>query len=135
MDETKAFKTLASCSAIEGLKQINKIKNAVAEYYTEIGVDEIRSKYRKLAESEPDESKRNELSKQMVNSIFDAALEANAEKTIEIVGMLAFLDTSAALELTLDEAYMIITENMQSRAVMDFFSSAVSSVRKDTGNS
>lgn len=134
MAETTARKTLASCSAIEGLKQINKIKKAVEDYYKEIGITEIKDKYRKLAEAEPDETKRNDMSKDMMNDIFDAALEVNAEKTIEIVGLLAFLDRSEAAQLTLDEAYEIITESMKSRAIMDFFSSVVRSVQSVTGN-
>lgn len=135
MKEKKAWKTLATCSAVEGLKQINKIKKKVAEYYKEIGVTEIKEKYRKLAESEEDESKRDGLAKDMMNDIFDAALDANAEKTIEIVCYLAFLDPAEANTLTIDDAYEIITESMKSRAVMDFFSSAARSVQSVTGNS
>lgn len=134
MEGKKAWKTLATCSAVEGLKQINKIKKKVAEYYKEIGVNDIKDKYRKLAESEPDENKRNELSKQMMNDIFDAALDANAEKTIEIVCYLAFLDVTEAETLTIDDAYEIITESMKSRAILDFFSSVARSVQSVTGN-
>lgn len=128
-----AFKTLANCTAIEGLKQINKIKKHISGYYDEIGVPALKEKYKKLTETEPPE-KKDELSKQFMDDIFEAALEANAEKTIAIVGMLAFLTPEESAKLTLDEAYDIITESMKSRAVMDFFSSAVTSVKKGTGN-
>lgn len=135
MEEKKAWKTLATCSAVEGLKQINKIKKQVEEYYKEIGVSDIRDKYRKLAENEPDEAKRDALANQMINDIIDAALDADAEKTIGIVCLLAFLDPSEADTLTLDDVYEIINESLRSRVIMDFFSKLALSARKDTVNS
>jgi hypothetical protein len=131
MSEEKALKTLANCSAIEGLKQINKIRAKVNEYYDLIGVDAIKEKYRTEAQN-ADKSEAGKMTKRFLDDIFNAALDVNAEKTIEIVGMLAFMDAPACYTLTLDEAYAIITECMKSQAVMDFFSSAVKSVTNGT---
>lgn len=133
MSEEKKLKTLANCSAVEGLKQINKIRERVADYYESIGVEHIKNKYHELA-SKAEKAEQKAITKKFMDDVFNAALSANAEKTIEIVGLLAFMDAPACYSLTLDEAYEIITESMKSRAVLDFFSSAVKSVQINTAD-
>lgn len=133
MEEKITRKTLANCSAIEGFKQLNKIRKDVEELYKLIGVDDIKKKYAALAEKS-DESQNSTLSKGFVSEILDAALETNIEKAVEVVGMMAFLSKEESTALTIDEVYEIVTDCMQSRAFMDFFSSVVSSVLKGTEN-
>ena len=131
MEEKTPRKTLANCSAIEGFKQINRIRKDVEELYKEIGVDDIKRKYAELAKNS-DESQNGALSRGFVSDLLDAALDTNIEKAVEVVGMMAFLSKEESAVITIDEVYEIVTDCMQSRAFMDFFSNAVSSVLKDT---
>lgn len=131
MEEKAPRKTLANCSAIEGFQQINRIAKDVEELYKLIGVDDIKRKYAELAKNS-DESQNSTLSRGFAREILDAALEAHVEKAVEVIGMMAFLSKEESYALTIDDVYEIVTDCMQSRAFMDFFSSVVNSVLKGT---
>lgn len=125
-------KTLANCTAVEGFKQLNKIRKEFAAFYKLIGVSEIRAKYAKEA-ADTDKS-TDGLAKGFIDEILDAALETDVEKSVEIVGMMAFLSRDESLALTIDDVYEIVTDCMESRTFMDFFSNAVNSALKGTEN-
>lgn len=127
MAEEKSRKTLANCSAVEGLKQINAIRREVSDFYALIDVESIKAKYQQR-----DGEDAGKLAKAFMDDLLNAALDANAERAVEIVGLLAFMPKEESLKLTLDEAYDIITDCMQSKMCMDFFSNVVRSVTNNT---
>jgi hypothetical protein len=122
-DETKR-KTLANCKLSEFTRQANRIRHAVADYYKTLDITGIRDRIA-VEYKDADETKKQRLSKKFVSEIMDAMLEVNAEKTVEIIGMIAFLTYEESEKLEPDEAFDIVLECVGSDRVMNFFTRLV----------
>lgn len=130
MAEETARKTLANCSAVDGLKQMNIIRKEISDFYTALNIEGIKQKYAKK-QDEYSDMDSGALAKMFLDDILSAALDQNAEKTVEIIGLLAFMNKQESQSLSLSEAYAIINDCLNSQPVVDFFSSAVRLVTKD----
>ena len=120
MSNENKRKTLANCKAVEFLRQANKIRKSAKEYYDALNIDGIRKRLAKKY-AEQDEAGKNATSHEFVSEILDGILDANAEKTVEIVGMIAFLEPVEAQELEPVEIFDILLDCLASERVMDFF--------------
>lgn len=115
MPET-SMKTIANCKAAEFLRQVNRIRKAAKEYYDALNISEIKEK---LGKKYAEQGKVPVY--EFVSEILDIALEANAEKTVEIIGLAAFLDYEQAQELEPGQMIDILLECLASERVMTFF--------------
>ena len=126
-------KTLANCKAADFLRQANKIRKSAKEYYDALNISGIRDRMAKKYAAQ-DENGKNATSHEYVSEILDAVLDANAEKTVEIIGMVAFLEPEQAQELEPAEMFDILLECLTSTRVMDFFIKMASLGGSDTAN-
>lgn len=133
-------KNLANCTNVEFLVQTNRIRKQVAEWLKLTDVLKIRKHTATLieitdkmspeekAEAEAENAKRTEAQvKQNLSDMLDAALEKNAEKTVELLGLMCFLTPEETKEVK--PFYLInnFFEMFSDREVMDFFSSLMQS--------
>ena len=126
-------KTLANCKAAEFLRQANKIRKQAKEYYDILNISGIRDRMAKKY-AEQDEAGKEATSHEFVSEILDAVLDANAEKTVEIVGLVAFMEPEQAQELEPAEMFDILFDCLTSERVMDFFIKMAALGGKDTEN-
>lgn len=133
MDNTTTRKTLANCKAADFLRQANKIRKSAKEYYDALNISGIRDRMAKKYAAQ-DESGKEATRAEYVSEILDAILDENAEKTVEIVGMVAFMEPEQAQELDPAEMFDILLECLTSQRVMDFFIKMASLGGSDTAN-
>lgn len=133
MKDENTRKTLANCKAAEFLRQANKIRKYAKEYYDALNISGIRDRMAKKYAGQDEEGKKA-TSREYVSEILDAVLDANAEKTIEIIGLIAFLEPEEAQEIEPAEMFDIILECLASGRVMDFFIKMASLGGSDTAD-
>lgn len=133
MENEKARKTLANCKLSEFTRQANKIRHAVTEYYKTLNITGIRDRIA-VEYKDADEKGKQALSNRFVSEILDVMLEENAEKTVEIIGMAAFLTYEEAELLEPDEGIDIVLECVGSDRVMNFFTRLVNLGQTSSGD-
>lgn len=124
-------KTLANCRAAEFLRQANKIRKVAKEYYDALNISGIRDRLASKYAAQ-DEAGKETTAHEFVSEILDAVLDENAEKTVEIIGMVAFLEPDEAQELEPAEMFDILFNCLTSERTMDFFIKMASLGGKDT---
>jgi hypothetical protein len=130
MPEMK-MKTIANCKAAEFLRQANRIRKAAKEYYDTLDISGIRERMAKQYANQ-DETERKVTTYEFISEILDSALEVNAEKTVEIIGLAAFLNYDEAQELEPGQMIDILLECLASERVMSFFIKMASLGGSDT---
>lgn len=133
MDNESTRKTLANCKAADFLRQANKIRKSAKEYYDALNISGIRDRMAKKYAAQ-DESGKEATRAEYVSEILDAILDENAEKTVEIVGMVAFMEPEQAQELDPAEMFDILLECLASERVMTFFIKMASLGGSDTAD-
>ena len=129
------FKTLANCSTIEFLKQANKIRKAVGQFYDECDFGSImksKPEYPMNATEEQREEIAKAFRKNQLNEILDICLETNVEKTVEIIGLMCFMSKEEAENTPANIILGLALDLIQNQAVIDFFSKMVQSGMIDT---
>lgn len=130
------MKHLANCDAIEFLRQTNKIRKAVEGWLKATKVLEIRKNapklkaitgdmtdaQRKKAQAENREKTREQINKN-ISAMLDAALEENAEKTLELLALLCFVEPEDANKHKATEYLKAVGEMIADEDVLDFFTS------------
>lgn len=130
------MKHLANCDAVDFLKQTNKIRKAVEGWLKATKILDIRKNAPKLkaitddmtdAEKEKIKAENRIKTREQVNKNFsamlDAALEENAEKTLELLALLCFVDPQDANSHKATEYLKAFGEMIADEDVMDFFTS------------
>lgn len=87
------MKTLANCTAVEFLRQTNKIRHFAAGLLDKAGVAEIRKRAPQLTGNETKEEKAAAMrmqGKKNFSDILDALMDVNAEDTAALLGMMCF---------------------------------------------
>lgn len=126
------MKTLANCNNIEFLQQTYKISTAVKEYLEETKILEVRNNIPEAVKKLASEEKKEAMKKVAADNIFEMvriALEENAEKTLEILGLICFTDDKESVKAD----RKIMTEAVSALCdenVLDFFLSLMQSVIK-----
>lgn len=127
------MKTLANCKAAEFLRQANRIRKAAKEYYDALNISGIREEMAKKY-GEQGETERKQTTYEFISEILDSALEINAEKTVEIIGLAAFLSYDEAQELEPGQMMDILMDCLASERVMNFFIKMASLGGSDTAS-
>ena len=136
----KPRKNLANCTNVEFLVQTNRIRKQVAEWLKLTDVMKIRKHTATLiditddmtpeekAKAEAENAERIEKQvKKNLSDMLDAALEKNAEKTVELLGLMCFLTPEETKEAK--PFYLInnFFEMFNDQEVLGFFSSLMKS--------
>ena len=139
--ELKPCKNLANCTNVEFLVQTNKIRKQVASWIKLTDILNIRKKrpegLTKITESMTDEEKKAAEAKnaplieaqwkQNISDMLDAALEKNAEKTVELLGLMCFLTPEETKEASPFFLIRNFWEMFSDKDVMAFFTSLMRS--------
>ena len=133
-------KNLANCTNVEFLVQTNKIRKQVADWLKLTDVLKIRKKQPVLLDIpeglDPEEAARREAEnanrkaaqiKQNLSDMIDACLEKNAEKTVELLGLMCFLTPEEAMEAKPFFLIRNFLDMFNDKDVMGFFSSLIQS--------
>ena len=124
------MKTLATCTLPEFLRQTNKIRHAVADFYDTCDFGGIMKRKPELTGQETDEElaeKIRKQSKQNLSDLLDVCLDTNAEKTVEIVGLMCFKNAQEAAEMSSTEFLGAALELLSNEDVVSFFTSVANS--------
>lgn len=123
-------KTLANCTLAEFLRQTNKIRHAVSDFYEEVGIGDIMKRIPAIPEGATEDEKSaiiKKQSKQNISDILDACLDTNAEKTVEIVGLMCFKTAEEAATMDTGEFLDVAFDLIGSERVVSFFTKLGSS--------
>ena len=128
------MKNLANCTPVEFLRQTNKIRHSVEGWLKETGILEIRKNKPTLIEitdSMSDEEKQKAetenkerlaaQAKKNISDMLDKALDTNAEKTIQILAMMCFIDAKDANQVKPTTYLKNVAEILEDEDVIDFF--------------
>jgi hypothetical protein len=130
------MKHLANCDALDFLRQTNKIRKAVEGWLKATKVMDIRKKMPKLdpitgdmdeAEkakiTEKNRIKAKEQMKKSLSDFLDNALDENAEKTLELLALMCFVEPQDANSHKATEYLKAFGEMIADEDVLDFFTS------------
>lgn len=123
-NDTAVLKTLANCTLPEFLRQTNKIRHAVSDFYQECDFGGIMKRIPTLTGEETAEERREKInaqSKQNLSDVLDVCLDTNAEKTVEIVGLMCFKTAEEAAQMDAGEFLDVAFSLLGSQRVIDFF--------------
>lgn len=130
------MKNLANCTPVEFLRQTNKIRHSVESWLKETNILEIRKNKPQLieitdsmsdeekakAEKENTERMRKQVKKN-ISDMLDKALDENAEKTVEVLAMMCFIEPNMANTVKPTEYLKNAGEILADKDVIDFFTS------------
>lgn len=120
------MKNLANCKPTEFLVQTNKIRKSVEKWLTLTDIRNIRKNVPPLKEGQSKEERKAELvkaSKENLNRILDAALEEHPQETVELLGLMCFLEPEEANNQPISFYLQAASEIMNDEAVLGFFTS------------
>lgn len=120
------LKSLASCTPREFLKQTNRIRKLAEKWLAETKILEIRKTQPEYPEGASEEVKDQILQaqiKQNLTRMFDAILEDNSEDTLELLGLICFIEPEEIDDHPMEEYIETISGIISNRAVLGFFTS------------
>lgn len=120
------MKNLANCKPTEFLVQTNKIRKSVEKWLTLTDIKNIRKNVPPLKEGQTKEERKAELveaSKKNLNKILDSALEEHPKETVELLGLVCFLEPEEADNQPISFYLSAMSEIMNDEAVLGFFTS------------
>ena len=130
------MKNLANCKPSEFLKQTNLIKKSVERWLTDTDILNIRKRQAVLKHADKDapvEEKRRigeennklvmEQTKKNFSAMLDAILDEHPEETLEVLALICFVDPEDVDNHQMGEYLSAISELLDSKAVIDFFTS------------
>ena len=120
------LKTLASCKPSEFLAQTNKIRKIAEKWLKNTDLMNIRSHKPKYPEGASEEEKKKILQDQVkenLSRMLDAILEQNAEETLELLALVCFVEPKNVDDHPMSEYIMAVTELLNDKAVLGFFTS------------
>lgn len=123
------MKTLANCSPREFLVQSNKIRKSVAKWLSLTKLLDIRKNLPTIPEDATEDERRDAIAKQVqanATAMLDAILDDHPEETAELLGLLCFVEPDDLDNHSMTEFFGAISEILNSREIIDFFTSLVS---------
>jgi len=123
------MKTLANCSPREFLVQSNKIRKSVAKWLSLTKLLDIRKNLPTIPEDATEDERRDAIAKQVqanASAMLDAILDDHPEETAELLGLLCFVEPDDLDNHSMTEFFGAISEILNSREIIDFFTSLVS---------
>lgn len=122
------MKNLANCKPTEFLVQTNKIRKSAEKWLTLTGIPDIRKNVPPLKEGQTKEERKAELEKQAkenLSKIFDAILEEHPQETVELMGLMCFVEPEDVDNHPMSFYLESVAEIMNDEAVLGFFTSLV----------
>ena len=139
------MKNLANCTPTEFVTQTVKIKKVAQDWLNATKLIEIlktKIDYVTLPENPTDEQKievlktnlelKQEQGLKNLSKIFDAALEQNPQKTLEILALCCFVEPDEVDSHPISWYMESISELVKEKAVLDFFSSLAQLAKMNT---
>ncbi len=117
------MKTLANCTPVEFLRQTNKIRHAAYSLLKDSGVWEIRKRLPQMTGKETAQEKKallDEQAKKNLDDILDALMDKSAEQTVNVLGMMCFMEPEEIQKATISEIVRPALELLNSQPVKDF---------------
>ena len=127
------MKNLANCKPSEFLVQTNKIRKSVEKWLKLTDIPNIRKNVPPIKEGQTKEERRAELakaSKENLDKIFDAILEEHPQETLELLGLLCFVEPENVDDYPVSFYIHNFNEIINDEAVIGFFTSLMSLEQK-----
>lgn len=121
------MKNLANCTPREFLKQGNRIRKSVENWLSLTKVLDIRKRMPNL-DGMTEEEKRAAINKQMkenLSAMLDAALDEYPEETVELLALICFVEPEDIDNYKMADFIGSISEILNNREVLSFFTSLV----------
>lgn len=131
------MKTLANCSPREFLVQSNRIRKAVSKWLTLTKLLEIRKNLPKLPENATQEEREAAAAEQIqsnARAMLDSILDEHPEETAELLGLLCFVEPEDLDNHPMTEFFGAISEILNSKEIIDFFTSLVNLGSENTSD-
>ena len=129
------MKNLANCKPSEFLAQTNKIRKSVNRWLTDTDIMNIRKRLPDIGEDATDDERRTALDGQArknFDAILDAMLEEHPDETLEVLALLCFVEPKNVDDYPMSDYLQAMTDMMNDRAVINFFTSLISLVNQLT---
>lgn len=134
------MKTLANCSPKEFFVQTTKIRKSVEKWLKDTNILGIRARMPEFAPEIKEGMTKDELAEAIQNrkeafaeqakknafDMLEASMEKYPDETIEIMALICFIDPEKANDYPMSEYLANITEIINDKAVLDFFTSLAS---------
>lgn len=120
------MKNLANCKPSEFLKQTNRIRKVIAKYLKDTKFAEIRKQMPDIPEDATSEEERAlivEQGKKNINAWLDIALEEYPDETLEVLGLLCFVEKEDVDNYEVADYLSSFNEIIGNQAVVNFFTS------------
>ena len=120
------MKTLANCKPSEFLIQTNKIRKYVEAWLKITDIPNIRKNVPPLDENQTAAERKAALdaqAKENLNKILDAIMEKHPQETVELIGMICFVEPDKVDEYPMSYYLSAIAEILNDEAVLGFFTS------------
>lgn len=128
-------KNLANCKPSEFLRQTNKIRKSVERWLTATDIMNLRQKIPELPENATAEERQKATAEQMrknLSAILDSVLDEHPDETLELLGLLCFVEPKDVDKYPVDEYLRNFAEIIGNDAVLSFFTSLAQWERKPT---
>lgn len=131
------MKTLANCTPREFFKQTNRIRICAEEWLTATKILEIRRRMPEVEVQKPEtseeltktiEARKQAFADQIRENTFamlEAMLDTNADKTMELLALVCFIEPEDLDKHTMSEYLSCIGEMISDAGVLSFFGSLV----------
>lgn len=120
------MKNLANCKPTEFMTQTNKIRKSVSKWLTDTDIMSIRKRVPKLPDDATDEERREALEGQIndnFNTIMDVIFEEHPQETLELLGLMCFVEPENIDDHEVTEYLESFYELMSNPTVLNFFTS------------
>lgn len=118
------LKTLANCTPKEFLVQTNKIRKRAKNWMDLTQVMEIRKRMPVLTGKETPEEKAEAMqtqARQNIEDMLDAALETNVDETVELLGLMCFVEPGDVDKFPISSYIGAFAEIIGCQEVISFF--------------
>lgn len=127
------MKNLANCKPSEFLAQTNKIRKFAERWLSLTGIPNIRKNVPPIKEGQSAEERKAELEKQArtnFQKILDAILEDHPQETLELLGLMCFVEPEDVDNYPVSYYLTSFNEIMGDEAVLGFFTSLMNLAQK-----
>lgn len=120
------MKNLATCKPSEFLKQTNRVKKAAQKWLAATDIMNIRSEMPTFPEGMSDEERQELIQEQATKNfsrMLDSILEEHPEETLELLALCCFVEPENVDDYKVSDYIKAITELINDKAVLGFFTS------------
>lgn len=122
------MKNLANCKPSEFMRQTSKIRKSANKWLADTDVINIRKRMPAIPADATEEEKKKameEQAKENFNLMLDSILDEHPDETLELLALLCFVEPKDVDNHTVEEYLTSFNEIINSRAVLNFFTSLI----------